>query len=282
MYDPRQVVRRREIVPNLVLWLGVAYCLTPIIWVVTAATKSPAELFSTAPFVPGTGLPTNLQALLEFRGGVYLSWAMNSLLYAGGGALASTAMSAAAGFALAKYRFRGRTIIFGILVIGSLLPQITLAIPQYLLAAKVDLSNTYWSVFLPGIISPFGIYLAKIYAEASIPDELIEAARVDGAGEWRVFRSLAIPLLLPGLVTIFLLQFVGIWNNFLLPFVMLATENRFPLTVGLYAVMSASQEQTLYSIAIVGAAVAVIPLLILILVLQRFWRLDLLSGTLKG
>jgi len=90
--------RPRQIAPNVVLWLGVIYCLMPIVWVVTAATKSPAELFTTAPFVPGTGLWTNLQALLEFRGGVYVSWATNSLLYAGGGALACTVISAAAGF----------------------------------------------------------------------------------------------------------------------------------------------------------------------------------------
>lgn len=272
----------RQIVPVLILVLGVVYCLTPIVWVVTAATKSPAELFSTAPFVPGSGFFTNLAALFEFRGGVFASWAGNSLLYAGGGALACTAISAAAGFALAKYRFRGKSVIFAILVMGVLLPQITLAIPQYLLASKIDLSNTYWAVFLPGIISPFGIYLARIYAEASIPDELIEAARMDGSGEWRIFRSIGVPLLIPGLVTVFLLQFVSIWNNFLLPFVMLSTEDKFPLTVGLYAVMSASQERTLYSIAIVGAAVAIVPLLILVLVLQRFWRLDLLSGTIKG
>ena len=275
----RRVVR---ILPGLVLIVGVIYCLIPIVWLLTAATKSPAELFSTTPFVPGTGLLSNLQALLQFRDGVYLQWTLNSLLYAGGGALACSLVSAAAGFALAKYRFRGKSLIFAALVAGVLLPYITLAIPQYLLAAQAGISNTYWAVLLPGIVSPFSIYLARIYAQASIPDEVLEAARVDGASEWRIFRSIALRLLVPGLVTVFLLQFVGIWNNFLLPYVMLGTENNFPLSVGLFGLMSASQERTYYSTAIVGAAVAVIPLLILFVVLQRFWRLDLLSGTVKG
>jgi multiple sugar transport system permease protein len=271
-----------RLVPTAILLLGTAYCLYPIGWVVTAATKAPAELFATAPFAPGTGLLHNLEALLGYRDGVYLSWAGNSLIYAGGGAAASTAISAAAGFALAKYRFRGRSVLFAILLAGVLLPQITLALPQYFLASELGVSNTYWSVFLPGIISPFGIYLARVYAEASIADELLEAARVDGATEARIFMSIGLPLLTPGLVTIFLLQFISIWNNFLLPFVMLASEERFPLTLGLFSIMSKSQENTLYTLAIVGAAVAVVPLLALVLVLQRFWRLDLLSGGLKA
>jgi multiple sugar transport system permease protein len=273
--------RAKPTVATLVLLAGAVYCLFPVVWVITAASKSPAELFSTAPFVPGSGLFGNLKALFAYRGGLYVHWALNSLLYAAGGAAMSTAISAAAGFAFAKYRFPGRSTLFAILLLGVLLPQIILAMPQYLLASHIGLSNTYWSVFLPGIVSPFGIYLARIYAAATIPDEMLEAARVDGAGEARIFRSIALPVLVPGLVTIFLLQFISVWNNFLLPYVMLSTEDHYPLTLGLFSIMAKSKEQTLYSIAIAGAAVAVIPLLALMLTVQRFWRLDLLSGGVK-
>ena len=272
----------RPLIPNLVLILGAVYCLFPIVWVLTAATKSPADLFSTTPFVPGSGLTGNIRALFEYRDGVFFRWTLNSLLYAGGGAFLSTVISAMAGYAFAKYTFFAKRFLFGMILTGVLLPQIILAMPQYLLGSQIGLANTYWSVLLPGLVSPFGIYLARIYAAATVSDGLLDAARVDGASEARIFVRVALPLMVPGLVTVFLLQFISIWNNFLLPYVMLATEDRYPLTLGLFSIMAKSREQTLYSLAIVGAALAVIPLLLLLLVLQRYWRLDLLSGSVKG
>jgi multiple sugar transport system permease protein len=272
----------RPVIPTLVLVLGALYCLFPIVWVLTAASKSPADLFSTTPFIPGDGLIGNIRALFDYRDGVFFRWTLNSLLYAGGGALLSTVVSAMAGYAFAKYTFAGKGLLFGMILTGVLLPQIILAMPQYLLGARIGLANTYWSVLIPGMVSPFGIYLARIYASATVSDELLDAARVDGASEARIFARVALPLMVPGLVTVFLLQFISIWNNFLLPYVMLATEDRYPLTLGLFSIMAKSREQTLYSLAIAGAALAVIPLLLLLLVLQRYWRLDLLSGSVKG
>ncbi len=204
-------------------------------------------------------------------------------MYAGGGAVCSALVSAAAGFALAKYRFRGREAMFNLLLAGVLVPQVTLAIPQYLLLAKVGLPDTYWSVLLPSIISPYGIYLLRIYSAAAVPDELLEAGRIDGAGEWRLFRSVALPVMLPGLVTVVLIQFVTIWNNFLLPYIMLADDHKFPLTVGLYTLLAQSvSKPALYTLAITGALLSIIPLVALFLLLQRYWRIDLVSGSLKG
>jgi multiple sugar transport system permease protein len=188
-----------------------------------------------------------------------------------------------AGYALAKYQFRGRTLAFNIMLAGVLVPQITLAVPLYLLLATVGLSGTYWSVLLPSIISPFGIYLCRIYAAASIPTELLEAGRIDGAGELRLFSRIAVPLMGPGLVTVFLLQFVGIWNNFLLPFIMLSDADRFPLTVGLYTMLNqGAQQPALYTLVIAGVLLSIIPLVVLFLVLQRYWRLDLVTGGVKA
>jgi multiple sugar transport system permease protein len=149
--------------------------------------------------------------------------------------------------------------------------------------SQVGLAGTYWSVLLPVLISPFGIFLARVYAASAVPSETMEAARIDGAGDFRIFRSIVLPMMVPGMVTIFLLQFVGIWNNFLLPFIMLSDERMYPLTVGLYTLLSkGSGTPSLYSLAIIGAAVSIIPLIIMMLVLQRYWRLDLVSGGLKG
>ena len=164
-----------------------------------------------------------------------------------------------------------------------LIPGITLAIPQYLLLSGLGMAGSYWSVLLPSIISPFGIYLCRVYAQAAVPAETIEAARIDGANEWRIFTRVAVPMMMPGLVTVFMLQFVGIWNNFLLPFIMLSDENKYPLTVGLYTLLAkGSGEASLYSLAITGAMLSIIPLVALMLFLQRFWQFDLISGSLKG
>ncbi|MDX3110649.1 carbohydrate ABC transporter permease [Nonomuraea angiospora] len=275
--------RRAQILPTLVLLIGSLYCLVPVVWVIVASTKSSGELFSTFTFAPGTGLLDNLRDLFAYGNGLYLRWTANSVLYAVAGSAVSTLISTLAGYAMAKYEFRGRSILFYAVLAGVLVPGITLAIPQYLIMSEMDLVGGYWSVLLPGLISPFGIYLARVYALSSVPDATMEAARIDGAGEYRIFGSIGLPMMIPGMVTIFLLQFVGTWNNFLLPYIMLSDETKFPVTVGLYTLLSkGSGQPVLYGIAIVGAAVSVIPLIALLLFLQRFWRLDLLSGGLKG
>jgi multiple sugar transport system permease protein len=278
-----RVPQRARVVPTLILLLGAIYCLVPVVWVIVASTKSRAELFGGLPFAVGTGFIDNLVNLSAYNNGEFWQWAGNSLLYAGGGAAISTLISAAAGYALAKYRFRGREFVFAMILAGVMLPQITLAIPQYLLISQVGLANTYWSVLLPTLINPFGIYLARIYAQSAVADEMIEAARIDGASEFRIFRQVAFPVLMPGLVTVFMLQFIGIWNNFLLPFIMLSDDSKFPLTTGLYLLLNQGTGQpALYTLAIMGALLSTIPLVALMLFLQRFWKLDLISGSLKG
>ncbi|GAA4768868.1 carbohydrate ABC transporter permease [Microbacterium gilvum] len=278
--------RRRQkpsVLATAVLLLGAIYCLVPVLWVVIASTKTNSELFTTFTFAPGTGLLDNLADLFSYGGGQFGVWAANSVLYAGGGAVLSTLVSTMAGYALAKYEFPGRQVWFYAILAGVLLPGITLAIPQYLLMTKVGLAGTHLSVLLPCLISPFGIFLARVYAASAIPSEMMEAARIDGAGDVKIFTSVALPMMVPGMVTIFLLQFVGIWNNFLLPFIMLSDERMYPLTVGLYTLLSkGSGTPSLYSLAIIGAAVSIIPLIAMMLVLQRYWRLDLVSGGLKG
>ncbi|MGW3246676.1 carbohydrate ABC transporter permease [Streptomyces sp. NPDC001070] len=275
--------RRIGLVPTVVLLLGAAYCLLPVAWVLVASTKSSRELFSTFTFLPGTGLADNVSQLSAYRDGVYWRWMLNSLLYAGLGALLSTAVSAVSGYALAKYRFRGREAIFNVLLTGVLMPPVILAIPQYLLMAEAGLADSYLSVLLPSVLAPYGIYLARIYASAAVPDEVVEAARVDGAREWRIFRTIALPVMVPGLVTVFLFQFVAIWNNFLLPFIMLGDDEKFPVTLGLYTLLQqGASAPALYTLVITGAMLAIMPLIALFLVIQRFWSLDLLSGAVKS
>jgi multiple sugar transport system permease protein len=214
---------------------------------------------------------------------VFWLWMLNTLLYAGGGALLSTGVSAVSGYTLAKYRFPGRNLIFNLLIGGILVPAVVLAIPQYLLFAKIGLAGSYWSVLLPQILHPYSIYLSRIYAAAAIPDALLEAGRIDGASHWTLLRKVALPLMVPGMVTVFLFQFVAIWNNFLLPFIMLGDDHRFPLTVGLYTMLAAGANQpALYNLIIIGTFVSLIPLIALFLTMQRYWRTDLAGGAVKA
>jgi multiple sugar transport system permease protein len=162
-------------------------------------------------------------------------------------------------------------------------PATALALPLYLMFSAVGLANTYWAVLLPSLVNPFGVYLLRIYAEAAVPDDLLEAGRIDGANEARIFFSVVLRILTPGLVTVFLFQFVGIWNNYFLPLVMLSDPTLYPITLGLTSWSSfADRQPELYQLTIGGAFVSVVPLMIVTAVLQRYWRAGLTQGSVKG
>lgn len=270
-------------VATAILLLGAVYCLLPVLWVVTASTKDGSELFSTFTFAPSTHLWDNVVALTQYRGGLFWRWMLNTAIYAGVGALVSTFVSSLSGYVLAKFRFPGKGIVFTVLLMGVLVPGVILAIPQYFLLAQIGSTNTYWAVLLPQLISPYGIYLARIYAAAAVPTDVIEAGRTEGAGEFRVFLRIALPMMAPGLVTIFLFQFVAIWNNFMLPYIMLGDDHLFPITVGLSGLLNqGATVPALYTLVITGALLSIIPLVVLFLALQRFWRVDLAAGAVKA
>ncbi|MFJ8770113.1 carbohydrate ABC transporter permease [Streptomyces clavifer] len=272
-------------VPVLVFMALVAgYMLLPVYWLLIAATKSQSDLVTTAGLLPADWhLGENLTALFSQQDGIYLRWLGNSLAYAGAGAAVGTLLAAMAGYALVVYQFKGREAIFSVILGGVLVPATALALPLFLLFAEVDATNTFWSVFLPSVVSPFGVYLSRIFAAASIPDEVIEAARIDGAGEWTIFRTIALRLMSPALVTVFLFQFVVIWNNFLLPLIMLQDDRLYPVTLGLFTWQSqTSRAPELQTLTLVGALVSVVPIVITFLLLQRYWRAGLAAGAVKS
>ena len=271
-----------------ILIIFTLYFLIPFLWLIISATKSQADLFGTFGlwFAPHFNLFTNLQELFTYNNGIFGRWLFNTLLYAGVGSVIGTLLSAMAGYALAKYVFRGRNLIFSVILGAILVPATTLALPLYLMMSTVGLTNTVWAVLLPSLVNPFGVYLARIYAASSVPDELLEAARIDGANEFDTFR-IALYLMTPALVTVLLFGFVGIWTNFFLPLVMFSDPNLFPVTVGLQSwnVTSANagaNTQTIYNLIVTGALVSSIPLLIGCIILQRFWRGGLGAGSVKG
>ena len=273
------------IIVTAILAIVAVYFLVPVYWVVVNATKSTEDLFGTSGFWFGETfqLWENIKAVFSANGGIFPRWALNSLLYSGVGSVLATYFAVAAGYALAKYRFRGRGLVYGLVLGGVLVPGTAVALPLFFLFSSIGITNTYWAVLIPSLVSPFGLFLASIYASAAVPDELLEAGRLDGVGEMGLFHRLALPQLTPAIVTILLFQFVAIWNNYMLPLVMLADEKLYPITLGL----DNWQAQTdrlpeFYQLTTGGALLSVIPLAILILVLQRFWRGGLTEGSVKG
>lgn len=274
-----------SIVVNAVLLVAAVYFLLPIVWVFVAATKSPGELFNSFGlwFTDSPQAWENLVNVFTQDKGIFTAWILNSLLYSAVGAFAATLTSAACGYALAKFVFKGRELLFSVILGGVLVPATVIALPLYFLLNAIDLTGSYWSVLLPSMVSPFGVYLARIHAKAAVPDEVVEAARIDGAGDLRIFGSIASRMMTPALVTIFLFQFVTIWNNYLLPLVMLNETKTFPLTLGLTLWNSQTQRDPMfYQLVVTGSAVSAVLLVALMIGLQRFWRADLTAGASKG
>ncbi|WP_407441396.1 carbohydrate ABC transporter permease [Rhodococcus sp. (in: high G+C Gram-positive bacteria)] len=277
--------RASTIIVTGILTVVALYFLIPVYWVVVAATKSTEDLFSTYGFwfAPTISLWENLGRVLTYDGGIFVRWFANSVLYAGVGALLATYFAAAGGYALAKYDFKGRDLVFGTVLGGVLVPGTATALPLFLLFSQMGIANTYWSVLLPSLVSPFGLFLCRIYAQATVDSSLVEAARIDGAGEIRIFHTIGLRILTPALVTVFLFQLVGIWNNYFLPLVMLSDSELYPITLGLNSWLSqVDRLPEFYELTTGGVLLSIIPLGIAMIVLQRFWRGGLTEGSVKS
>ncbi len=285
-------VRRapRQLTLQIVLGLLVVYFLIPFWWVIVNSSKSSAGLFGGGNalwFARDIDYFGNLVQLFTYGGGIYANWLLNSALYAFIGGIGATALAVLAGYGFAKYRFSGRRLGFSVLLGAVMVPTTALVIPTFILFSQIGITNTIWAVILPTLLNPFGVYLMSVYARDAVPDELIDAARVDGASEFRTFSQVALPLLRPAIVTVLLLSVVSSWNNYFLPLAMLSDNRLFPVTVGIglwqstASTYGAAGGQSLWSIIILGSLVSVIPLIIAFLSLQRYWQGGLAIGSLK-
>ena len=286
----RPVLARRVKITagTAVLVVAAVYVLAPLYWLVVASSKSANALFNSSTFLPAKHIDwwANLRAVFSYGGGDFKWWLLNSVLYAVVTATFATAVSTVCGYGLAKYRFRFRGAVFGLVVGSLMIPATALVVPLFLLEHAVGLTNTYEGVILPLLVYPFGVYFMSIYCADAVPDVLMDSSRIDGAGEGRILASVARPLLMPGMVTMFLLSFIGTWNNYFLPLVLLGSESRFPLTVGLSAWASDLNQpgagQPLYPEVIIGSLISVLPMLILFPFLQKYVARGLSFGAVAG
>lgn len=280
--------RRKSLAAHLVLVVLAIYFLVPLWWLIVASSKSTAALFSSAPlwFDSRISWASNLAQLITFNDSIYLRWLGNSALYAVAGGIGSTVVAVLAGYGFAKFSFPGRNFMFAILLGSVMVPLTALVIPTFILFSNVGLVDTMWAVILPSLLNPFGVYLMRVYIADAVPVELLDAARIDGAGEGRAFFNVALPLMRPAVVTVLLLSIVANWNNYFLPLTMLTSNARFPITVGLgqwmgLATANAGGGPGLWSLIIGGSLVSIIPLIIAFLTLQKYWQGGLSLGSLK-
>ena len=265
----------------------VGYFLLPLFWLVVASTKSNADLFSSfGLWFANFNLFENIKNVLTFQDSVFIYWVINSAIYAVVSAVGASFLSTAAGYGFAKYDFPGKAVLFAITLGAIMVPIAALTVPTYLLFARAGLTDTYFAIILPSLATPFGVFLMRVYAADAVHNAHIEAARVDGVGELRIFFTVALRLLMPGSITVLLFALVATWNNYFLPLIMLNTAEKFPLTVGLALWQSTaaggSGSRALFSTVITGSLLSIIPLVVAFLFLQRYWQSGLATGGVKA
>ncbi|SDS33131.1 carbohydrate ABC transporter permease [Microterricola viridarii] len=268
-------------ITRIVLIAAAVLFLAPVYWLIVSSTKSNPDLISSNGLLfAGNNIVENYTALMSWTQGNFWRWVGNSMLYSTVAGVLGTLVSVSAGYALAKFRMPGKAGIQLAILGGLLMPIALLTVPLYIFFNGLGLTNTIWAVIIPSCVSPFGVFLGRMFVDAGVPDELLEASRLDGSGEVRTFFTLVLRLLAPAMVTIFLFIFVATWNNFLLPLMMLNSAELKPVTLGLYGMMSYFSPQ--YGAVLQGALLSVIPLVVLFFVLQRYWQSGLTAGAVKG
>jgi multiple sugar transport system permease protein len=288
---PRRHVTRTLslLVVGLLLVLLLLFFVLPALWLLLAPTKTAAELVNDSPLAFGSfgNVIRAWQHLTGFENGVLFTWLRNSAVYAVGALVLTLLTSIPAGYALALSRFRGRRLLLTVTLVVMIMPSAALVLPIFLELNLVGLVGTVWSIILPFSFYPFGVYLVYIYFATSLPRDLLAAARLDGASEWQIFSRVALPLAKPvvGLVGFF--SFVGNWNNFFLPYLVLPGSDQFPIQVGLNQLLSstpsfnpvagAGLDITSPELAL-AVVIAILPVLVLFLFSQR----TLVSGMLAG
>jgi multiple sugar transport system permease protein len=269
---------RRAWAVNAALVAIAVLTLFPLVWMVSASLMAPGEASNfPPPLWPGSATLANYHALFATAGiGRQM---LNSLLVSLGATALSLVFNLSAGYAFAKLRFAGRERLFRTLLGALVIPSQVTMMPLFLMLKEMGLVNTTAGALVPWLASVFGIFLVRQYA-LGIPDELIEAARMDGAGEGRIFVSVVLPLLMPVIATLAVLTFLGAWNDFMWPLIVLTDHDLQTLPVALAGLSREHVQDT--ELMMAGAVVTVLPVLLLFLLLQRWYLQGLLMGSVKG
>ncbi|MDF2990522.1 MAG: araQ 3 [Microbacterium sp.] len=276
-------VRRRPVVPVALLYLALvvaaAVTVLPFFWVVSGSLRGLDDFRS----APGAWLPSevtfdNFAKLFTAVG--FGGFLVNSLIVAALTVVANVVGGSMAGYALAKLEFRGKRLAFGAVMASLMVPFSATFVPQFVVTVNLGLINTLTGIALPLAVLPISVFIVRQYA-SSIPQELIEAARIDGASEFRIFARIFLPLAGPALATVTIMSFLASWNNFIWPLLVAQQSATYTLPVGLAATKQAAQNVTDYGLVLAGAVVVMLPVLALFLFLQRYFVQGIAATGLK-
>lgn len=273
---------------HVVCFLFGLYIIVPLYWIIVASTKTSDNIVNTFGFwfAGPFHLFQNIGEVFTYNGALFSRWLGNTILYAGASGVLATLVAGLAGFVFAKYKFAGRRPIIGFMLGAVAIPAIALVVPLYLLFVDLHLVDNPLGMILPSLGGAFGPFLMYVYVRSSVSDEILDAARIDGAGEFRIFWRIGLPLMLPGSVTVLLFTAVGTWNNYFLPLLIFSKPGLEPVTVGLaqwnFTATQGTGTHILYSLVVAGGLVSMIPTVAAFLVLQRYWRTGLTVGSVRG
>ncbi len=257
----------------IIVIIASIYFIFPFYWMIESMTKNTSQLFlGTLSFGSLQQFIKNISATFSYSDGAYGRWFLNSLFYSSVGGLIGTFMASLGGFAFSRYKFLGKRILF-ILILGfSMVPGVAGIIPLFEMFKNMSLLNTYWAIILPSFSNIFGIYLMILYWN-QVPQDIFDAAKIDGANDIRIFFQIGFPLILSAFITLFLLGFIGIWNNYFLALIMLNSSDKFPLILGLSNISSLiglPGQSGLYPVLITGSFFSILPLILIFFAFQKF------------
>ncbi|AHF79924.1 carbohydrate ABC transporter permease [Thermococcus paralvinellae] len=267
-----------SVIGHILLIFATLAAFFPLYWMIASSLKPEGEIWQIPPtWIPHSITLDNYRTLFNYA--PVFRWIINTIIIAGGGTLGVLILCSLAGYSLAKIRFPGNRIVFYVILGMLMIPWELTIIPVYVINTKLGLIDTSWALIIPGSVSAFWIFMFKQYME-TIPDSLIEAARIDGASEVQIFLKIALPLAKPAVITIAILNFITYWKAFIWPLIMLNSWEKYPIEVGL--ALFRGQYYTEWGALMAGSTIAVLPLLIYFLVLQKRIIGGLTLGAIKG
>ena len=289
-----QRVNAYKVVSMIVLVILALLFLFPLYWILTGAFKTGADIYATTPaWVPTEWTMANFEKLFTRRSaplfeifGIVgptvpgaIRWLVNTVFMAVAAMLLTCLTASMAGYALAKKRFVGRKLVFSLIVCAMALPKQVILLPLLKEMSALHLWDTLWAVIFPTVGWPFGVFLMKQFAEG-IPGEILEAARVDGASEWRTFSTIVMPIIKPGIGALAIFTFINSWNDYFMQLVMLSSNKNYTISLGI----ATMQAETSIDVGLLmaGAALASVPIIIVFLVFQKYFTQGITMGAVKG
>ncbi|WP_373212412.1 carbohydrate ABC transporter permease [Ruminococcus sp. 5_1_39BFAA] len=273
--------------------LAIAFAF-PLYWIITGSFKTPQAINATVPqWWPQEWVMANYDKLFSrqtaplwelgfFKGPVVpaaLRWLVNTVFMAVVAMVLTCFTAAMAGYALAKKRFIGRTVVFSLIVCAMALPKQVILIPLLREMSDINLYNTIWAVIFPIVGWPFGVFLIKQFAEG-IPGEMMEAAKIDGASEWKTFSAIALPMIKPGIGALAIFTFINSWNDYFMQLIMLTSTSNLTISLGIAKLQA--ENATDFGLIMAGASLAAIPIIVVFLIFQKYFTKGITMGAVKG